>query len=177
MTKQLSSKIVYQNPWMTVREDQVEFTQGKQGIFGVVEKSDFVMIIPFADGHIYLVKQYRYPIQRDVWEFPAGMYEKDPMIDVMELAKRELAEETGLRAGEMKKIGFLYEADGYCTQGFHIFLATELVEGQQKLEDSEHGMTVGKFTIAELEKMISSGEIVDSPTVAGYGVLKAQGQI
>lgn len=145
MIKQLSTKTVYENKWMKVREDQVEFSNRSKGIYGVVEKPDFAMIIPFEKKGFHLVKQYRYPVQGSYWEFPQGSYEENPNVDPAELAKGELKEETGLEAGKIKKIGYLYEAYGFSNQGFHIFLAEDFQKGEQKLQDSEQGMETAFF--------------------------------
>jgi 8-oxo-dGTP pyrophosphatase MutT (NUDIX family) len=170
--KQLATKVVYQNKWMTVREDQVEFDNGSQGIYGVVEKPDFALIVPFDGEHFYLVEQYRYPVRKRFWEFPQGSYESDPDKDPIEVAKAELKEEAGVVAAKWERIGFLFEAYGYCNQGFHLFLATDLTEGEQQLESSEQGMRVKKCTVAEFEQMVLFGEITDAPTLSAYGMLK-----
>ena len=174
MIKQLSKKIVYENKWMKVREDEVEFSNGKKGIYGVVDKPDFAMVIPFENNGFYLVKQYRYPVEESYWEFPQGSYEEDGDIKPTDLAKNELREETGLSTNKMKEIGFLYEAYGFSNQGFHIFLATDLEQGNQELEDSEGGMEVKFFSLEEFEEIIIDGEITDAPTISAYGLMKAQ---
>jgi ADP-ribose pyrophosphatase len=174
MIKQKSSKIVYKNPWMSVREDEVEFANGTSGIYGVVEKPDFVLIIPYDGQHFYLVQQYRYPIQRNSWEFPQGSYENDPHADPLEVARGELKEETGLTAGSIEKIGYLYEANGYATQGVHIYLATELKEGTQDLESSEADMKVAKLSLQKFEEKVLNGEMTDGPTLSAYGLLKVK---
>lgn len=172
MIKQLSTQTVYQNNWMKVREDQVEFENGQTGIFGVVEKADFAMIVPFENGGFHLVKQYRYSVAGEFWEFPQGSYEDKPEVEALELAKGELKEETGLTAGKLEKIGFLYEAYGYCNQGFHIFLAQDLVQGQQHLQSTEQDLKTRFFTLTQFEEMIMSGEIKDAPTLSAFAVLK-----
>lgn len=174
MIKQLSTKTVYENKWMKVREDDVEFPNGKKGIFGVVEKPDFAMVIPFNGSGFHLVKQYRYSVGKSFWEFPQGSYEHSRAVNPAELAKGELREETGLEATKIKKIGYLYEAYGYCNQGFHIFLAEDFRKGEQNLEDSEQGMETAFFSISQFEEMISKGEITDAPSISAYGLLKAQ---
>ncbi len=174
MIKQLSSKTVYENPWMKVLEDQVEFPNKHQGIYGVVDKSDFALIIPFDGKHFYLVKQYRYPIQEDSIEFPQGKHENDPQADPTELAKAELKEETGLEAGQIKEIGFFHEAPGYSNQGFHLFLAEELTQSERKLDVTEAGLEVLKITVQEFEEMVRQGNVTDAPTISAYGLLKIQ---
>lgn len=172
MTKKLSSKVVYQNKWMTVREDQVEFPQGAKGIYGVVEKPHFALIVPLYPDGVQLVRQFRYPVNETLWELPQGAYEEGPDIDPAELARKELEEETGLRAGQMEKIGFLYEAYGYSNQGFYVFAARDLQPGTAQREASEAGMTTKKISFEEFAQLIKQGEIKDAPSVAAYGLLK-----
>ncbi|HEX7017769.1 MAG TPA: NUDIX hydrolase [Patescibacteria group bacterium] len=172
MIKKLSSKIVYQNPWMTVREDDVEFANGHQGIFGVVDKTDFALIIPFDGEKFHLVKQYRYATQQDSIEFPQGKHEAGSKISPVDLANAELKEETGLVAGKVEEIGFLHEAAGYSNQGFHIYLATELVQEESKLEVTEADLEHLTMTVEELETAMRRGKITDAPTVAAYGLLQ-----
>ncbi|WP_327692689.1 NUDIX hydrolase [Streptomyces sp. NBC_00459] len=121
-----SSTVVHTNRWMTVREDKTLRHDGAQGIYGLVEKPDFALVIPYADGGFHLVEQYRYAVKGRYWEFPQGSWEDKPDADPIALARGELAEETGLTAGTMKPLGHLFEAYGYCNQGFHILLATDL---------------------------------------------------
>lgn len=172
MIKQLSTKEVYKNNWMTVTEDQVQFPNGYTGIFGVVKKDDFALIIPFDGENFYLVKQYRYPISTYSWEFPQGKHEDTLSVKPLDLAKNELKEETGLSSENISEIGYLHEAPGYSNQGFHIFLAQELQAGEQQLEKTEVGLTVKKVTLVEFEEMVTKGEITDAPTLSAYGLLK-----
>ncbi len=171
----MNSKNVYTTKWMNIRADDVEFPDGTQGVYSVVDKPDFALIIPFQDGKVTLVKQYRYAVEGSYWEFPQGNYEDKPTLDALQLAKDELREETGLRADSMQEIGYLYEAYGFSSQGFHIFLATKLTEGEQELQVSEQGMEVGTFSLEEFEQMVESGEIRDAPSVSAYGIAKMKG--
>src|SRR3989344_8234639 len=166
MIKKLASRVVYENKFIKVREDETELRDGSKGIYGVVEKADFALIIPFTGTHFFLVHQYRYPVEDSFWEFPQGSHEENPSIQPVDLARQELQEETGLTAKKMEKIGYLYEAYGMSNQGFHIFLAQELEQGKQQLEVSEEGMRVEKFSVNDFEKMVQQGEIKDSPTVS-----------
>ena len=171
MILRLASKTVYANRWMTVREDRVRFQNGTEGIYGVVEKPDFALIIPFENDGFHLVRQFRYPIGKESWEFPQGSIESNE-IDPLTAAHRELEEETGLIATEMTALGFLYEANGYCTQGFHILLADSLTKGSGKvnLEDSESGMICQWFSLSDFESMLDRAEIRDAPTVAAFSL-------
>jgi ADP-ribose pyrophosphatase len=173
MISKINSKVVYQNKWMTVREDQVKFPNGHEGIYGVVEKPHFALIIPFDGQSFYLVQQYRYPVEKLSWEFPQGSLEQQPDVSPEDVARQELAEETGLQAGRMVKVGFFYEAIGYSTQGFHLFLAQDLVAGKAQREETEQGMTMEHISIEKFERMIVEGEVTDAPSISAYGLLKA----
>ena len=98
----IGMRIVYENRWMRVREDEIRRRDGSSGIYGVVEKPDFVVIVPLEDdGRLHLVQQFRYPVQGRYWEFPQGSWEQAPGADPMEVARGELREETGLDAARM----------------------------------------------------------------------------
>ena len=164
--ERVSSRVVYRNPWMVVREDEVRRSDGSSGIFGVVEKPDFALVLPRWGEGFWMVEQYRYPAGRRAWEFPQGSWGRAGGGDQVALARQELAEETGLRAGSMTHLGHLYEAYGYSTQGFDVFLATDLAEGDPDREPTEQDMIHRAVTDAEITEMILSGQIVDAPSLA-----------
>jgi 8-oxo-dGTP pyrophosphatase MutT (NUDIX family) len=168
--RQLSSKIVYQNAWMKVREDVVERLDGSTGIYGVVVKPDFALVVPRGDGGFWMVDQFRYPIQRRSLEFPMGSWPGEPAGDQEALARAELAEETGLRADEMRRLGYLTQANGYASQGCDVFLATGLREGERALEATELDLEHRFVTDAELDGLIGSGAVVDSCTLAALAL-------
>ena len=92
-----STRLVYDNRWMRVHEDTIRRRDGSTGIYGVVEKPDFVVIVPIEDdGRVHLVEQYRYPVKGRYWELPQGSWEQETGADPMEMARGELREETGL---------------------------------------------------------------------------------
>ncbi len=171
----LSTRIAYQNRWTRVREDQILNPDGSPGLYGVVERADFVVIVPLDHGRLTLVDQFRYPVGARVWEFPMGMWEQAPGIDPPVLAAGELKEETGLIAGQMHYAGAVFQGPGYCTQQGHIFLATDLVQGDPDREPSEHDMICRSFSIAELEALIRDGMVRESMTLAAFGLLRLQG--
>ncbi|WP_244610565.1 NUDIX domain-containing protein [Microvirga pakistanensis] len=168
----VGSRIVYENKWMTVREDQIRRRDGSLGIYGVVDKPDFVIIVPVEDGIVHLVQQYRYPIGRRQWEFPQGSWEGQPGADPRSLARGELEEETGLLAGDIQEVGQLYPLYGTVTQSYRIFLATDLKPGRRRLEQEEQDLVTGAFPLAEVETMILNGTIQDAGTVASFGILR-----
>jgi 8-oxo-dGTP pyrophosphatase MutT (NUDIX family) len=168
----VSSRIVYENKWMKIREDQIRRKDGSNGIYGVVDKSDFVIIVPIQDGVVHLVQQYRYPIGRRQWEFPQGSWEAEPDADPLALARGELQEETGLLAGNIREVGQLYPLYGTVSQSYRIFLATDLKPGCRNPEPEEQDLVTRGFPLAELETMILNGTIQDAGTVASFGMLR-----
>ena len=125
----LASRQVYANSWMTVREDTVQRADGSRGIYGVIDKPTYALVIPRDGDRLHLVEQFRYPVGRRRWEFPAGTAPDRADVDPAELAARELQEETGLVAGRMERIGYLEVAPGMSSQDGYVFLASELTGG------------------------------------------------
>jgi len=172
----LGSRVVYENRWMRVREHAIRRRDGSSGIYGVVEKPDFVVIVPVEDDdRLHLVQQFRYPVHGRYWELPQGSWEHAPGADPMAVAQGELREETGLAAARMTYAGHLFEAYGYSNQGYHIFLATGLRRGAGSLEREEQDLVTQVFPISEVERMIRNGEIKDSTTIAALSLLRLKG--
>ena len=171
----LSSRIAYENRWTRLREDRIRHADGSDGLYGVVERSDFAVIAPWQDGRLTLVEQYRYPVSGRVWEFPMGMWEQAPGIDPVVLAAGELREETGLIAKRMIHAGEIFQGPGYCNQRGHIFLATDLTQGEPDREATEQDMVCRSFALAEFEAMIRDGTLRDAMTIAGFGLLRVKG--
>ncbi|WP_439597596.1 NUDIX domain-containing protein [Falsiroseomonas sp.] len=173
----LASREVYRNAWMTVREDQVRRRDGSTGIYGVVEKVDFVTVVPVhADGSIQLVQQFRYPVGARHWEFVQGMW-GPPGTDPIEAARHELLEETGLAAAGWTHAGFLNLAQGTMRQGYDIFLATGLTQGAAMPEVEEQDLITRAVPLAEFEAMLRDGTILDATTMATFGLLRLKGLI
>jgi len=172
MIAHLSSRYVYENRWMKVREDQVRFPDGSDGIYGVVEKVDFVIVIPrHADGRFEMVEQYRYPVGGRFWEFPQGAWETRPEVDLITVAHGELEEETGLKAESMTELGHLHQASGYSVQQYRAYLATGLSQGKMDRDHEEQDMITGRYTFEEIKGMIKAGQIMDQTTVSAIGLL------
>ncbi len=175
--KQLSSKVVYQNKWMTVREDQIRRPSGNTGIYGVVDKPDFSVIAAIESNYIHLVQQYRYPVEARFWEMPQGAWENQPDADPLDVAIGELQEETGLIAKNMLHVAHQYLAYGFCSQAYNIYLATELERSTNQLDPEEEDLITKRFTLAEFEKMIVNGDIKDATTINAYGLIKLKGML
>ncbi|MGD0940041.1 MAG: NUDIX hydrolase [Terracidiphilus sp.] len=165
----LSSREVYRNHWMRVREDEILRSNGRQGIYGVVEKDDAAIIVPIDGDRIWLVEQFRYTIQERAFELPQGGWEME-IEDPETLARGELKEETGLEATEMIRLGALWISYGFARQKQHVFLATGLTESARLPDAEEHDMTVRSFSIAEFEEMMLSGTIRDNCTLSAWGL-------
>ncbi|SDF95750.1 NUDIX domain-containing protein [Blastococcus aurantiacus] len=166
-----SSREVYRNDWIRVREDAFELDDGSTGIYGVVEKADFALVLPEQDGGFWLVEQYRYPLGRRSWEFPQGTWPAGTAGSPEELARAELAEETGLRAGRWEHLGRLDLASGLLTQRFDVWRATDLTPGPTAREATEADMRQAFVPEAELRRRMRDGGITDSPSLAAYALL------
>jgi 8-oxo-dGTP pyrophosphatase MutT (NUDIX family) len=171
---QISSRLVYENRWLRLREDKVRRLDGSEGIYSVLERAEFAVICPVQDGEIYLVEQFRYPIGRRVWEFPMGTWEWQEVAPTV-LAAAELKEETGLIAGKLVEIGSIVQAAGYSNQEGRVFFATELTAGDSEREQEEQDMVLGRFKIAEVERMIRDGVIQDAITIAAFAQARLLG--
>ena len=170
----VGSTVIYQNRWLTLREDAIVRADGSRGLYSVVEKSDFAVIAAVSDGELHLVEQYRYPVQGRYWELPQGSWEGES-IDPLDLARAELREETGLTAASMQHVGRLYLAYGYSTQAYDVFLATDLSAGETALDAEEIGLISRPFKLEQVEAMILDGTIRDATTVAVLGLLRLKG--
>jgi len=172
----LHSRTVYENRWTKVREDAIRRKDGSESIYGVVEKAEFVVVVPIEpDGSVHLVEQYRYPLGGRYWELPQGAWEGERGIDPLAVARGELREETGLVAGRMTHAGHLFAAPGYATNGFDVYLAQDLSRTEMDLEPEEQGLITRLFPAHVFLEMLRSGEIKDSATLAAIGLLLLKG--
>lgn len=173
--KTISTREVYRNRWTSVREDVIEREDGQRGIYGVVDKDPAAIIIPLehtAEGeYVWLVRQFRYTVQRTYLELPQGGWEESH-VDAEELARGELREETGLTAGRMTRLGNLWIGYGVMNQLHSIFLAEDLVPGPTERDPEEQDMTVHRVTVREFESMLLDGRIMDNCTAAAWGLYR-----
>jgi 8-oxo-dGTP pyrophosphatase MutT (NUDIX family) len=165
------SREVYTNSWMRVREDSIVRPDGSAGIYGVIDKPDYALVIALDGNLLHLVEQFRYPLGLRRWEFPQGTAPDRVDADPLALARRELREETGLRAASMTRIGQLDVAPGMSSQRGQVFLATGLTEGVPERELEEQDMRSDWFGRSKFESMIRNGEITDAQTIAAYALL------
>lgn len=175
--KTLTSTEIYSNKWMRLREDKILRADGNEGIYSVVEKADFVVIIPREQDSLYVVEQFRYPLMQRTIELPQGAWECSPNEDPRSVAAGELREETGLVAAKMQWVGYQKLAQGYSSQGYHIFLAEELTHHSQQLDAEEVGLTARKIAISEYERLIRDGLITDATSVTAWLLAKLKGML
>ncbi|HEY2765865.1 MAG TPA: NUDIX hydrolase [Pseudonocardiaceae bacterium] len=174
--ERVSSRAVYSNQWMELREDVIRRPDGSQGIYSYVEKPDFALIIPIECDGFHLVEQYRYPVGHRSWEFPQGTMPNRKDEDPLELARKELAEETGFRAERFHRLGRLCTAVGMTSQAFTIFVADQLHGGRHSRGHEEQDMRQKWFPRSEFEDMIREGIVTDDSTIAAYMLYLLSGE-
>jgi 8-oxo-dGTP pyrophosphatase MutT (NUDIX family) len=167
----VASREVYRNNWLTLREDDIRRPDGSSGIYAVIDKPTYALVIPRDGDRFHLVEQFRYPLGMRRWEFPQGTAPDQEHLDPTALAARELREETGLRAGAMELLGTLDVAPGMSSQRGWVFLATDITEGEHDREHEEQDMHSAWFTRAQLERMMRDGDITDAQSVAAWTLL------
>ncbi len=156
----LSTRIVYENAWIRVREDQVIQPDGAPGIYGVVEFHGCVGVLPIdADGNVHLVGQYRYPLQQYSWEIPEGGCH--PGEAPLEAAQRELREELGLVADKLELLGTSHLSNSVSDETAYYYLATHLTQREATPEGSEQ-LEHRVVPFAEALRMVLQSEITDS---------------
>jgi ADP-ribose pyrophosphatase len=165
----LSSREIYRNKWLRLREDEILRSNGQKGIYGVIEKDPCAVILPIENGRVWLVEQYRYTIGERALELPQGGWEME-VEHPEELARGELREELGLEAQEMTLLGTLWIAYGFARQKQYVFLATGLSEAEKDPDPEEHDLVMRTASIEEFEKMMLDGRIRDVCTVSAWGM-------
>lgn len=166
-----STREIYANPWMTLREDTFRRPDGTDGLYGVVDKPDYALVVALDGDQLALVEQYRYPLGLRRWEFPQGTAPDRATMPPEALAARELSEETGLRAGRLTYLGLLDVAAGLSSQRGRVYLAEDLTAGEPEREETEADMRLAWVTRAEFERRVRAGEITDAQSIAAYALL------
>lgn len=162
----LNSSVRYENPWLSIRHEEVITPAGTPGIYGVVSfKNKAVGVIPLdAEGNTYLVGQYRYALNEYTWEIPEG---GSPLgTDPLESARRELKEETGLEAQTWTKIARIHTSNSATDEEGFLYIAEDLVQGEHAPEETED-LRIWKLPLAEAVAMVMRSQITDSLSVSG----------
>lgn len=161
--KTASSRPIYENRWMKVREDIAELPDGQTTIYGVVQCAECVGILPFVDeDHVVLVGQYRYVARAFYWEIPTGG--QHPGESLEEAAQRELAEEAGFEAGRLIKLCDFHTSKSILHEVAHLYIARDLRPASRPADHTEFiERRIAPFD--EVLGMVERGEIKDSMTV------------
>lgn len=164
--KRLSKEVVYDNPWIQVSHEEVIRPNGSEGIYGIVHFKNRALGVVALDenDNVILVKQSRYACDSYTLEIPegGGPFDETPLAT----AKRELEEETGLCAHHWEQVLTLHTSNSVTDEMAYIYLATDLYQGKQALDETED-IEVMRMPLTEVLALIDSGEITDSLTVAG----------
>lgn len=163
--KTIATETIYQGKIISVRRDQVLLPNGKPGYREVVGLADAVAIVAVTEKlEVIMVKQYRYPVARELLEIPAGKMEADE--HPLDCAKRELEEETGYRALNWRQLGAFLTSPGFCTEIITFFMASGLTLHQTKLDPDEF-VKISKVPLQDALELIHGGHILDAKTIIG----------
>ena len=162
--EKLGSESIYKGKVFDIRVDEIRDGDVEYKREIVVHKGSAVVIPVFEDGTVALVRQYRHAAGKHLLEICAGTLNEGE--DPKEGAIRELEEEIGVRAGKIEKLTEFYVSPGFLTEKMHVYLASELTEVGQKLEDDEI-LTIERHSFPALLEMIRNGEIEDAKTMVG----------
>lgn len=162
----IKKKVIFSKGPIRLVDCVIHTPEGKILSRQILEHPGCVVIVPRTKaGKYILVRQYRFPLGKHLWEFPAGG--REPNESFAAAAGRELMEEIGMKPGRLKKLLEFYPTPGVSGEKMHLYLAWDLLpKVAEKDEDEE--FEVGQFTLAELGRMIATGQIVDGKTVIGY---------
>ena len=168
--KQIETQTLYRGLIVNVRRDVAELQNGGRVPREVVEHPGGVGIIPVTrDNKVLMVRQYRYPMEEELLEIPAGKLDEGE--DPYDCAVRELSEETGCTAGQLIDFGAIYPSPGFCRETLYLYLALDLQYGEMHLDEGEL-LSVEAVDIDELINRIMSNALPDAKSI--IGILKAK---
>jgi ADP-ribose pyrophosphatase len=161
----LSSRRIHDGRICNLREDTTELANGSTAVREIVEHAPVVAIVPIdANGEVVLVRQYRLAAEEALLEVPAGLVDEGG--DLEAAAQRELREETGYRAAELRRLGGFFVSPGFCTEFVHVYVAFGLTESPLD-GDEDEDIAVERMPLAEAVRLVEMGEIKDAKSVAG----------
>ncbi len=167
--KTVSSEEIFDGVIVKLRVDKVKMPKGNLAVREIVEHPGGVGIVAVTDNdEIIMVKQFRKPVEKPIYEIPAGKLDKGE--EHRKCGIRELEEETGFKAKNFDYLGFMYPSPGFCAEVTHVYLATGLTKGEVHLDPDEY-LDVEFIPIERVKEMIMNNEINDAKTI--FGVFKA----
>ena len=170
----LERQVIYQGRIITVTQDTVRLENGKNAKREVVHHHGGAAIVPVGEhGEVYMVRQFRYPMGRELLEIPAGKMDRGPE-NAEEAGRRELSEETGLTAGQMISMGEIWPSPGFMDERLYLYCAKELAQGACH-PDADEFVEIVRMPFEELCQRVASGEIHDAKTVAAVGKMLIMG--
>jgi ADP-ribose pyrophosphatase len=167
--KIIKDEVVYAGRVVTAHRIMLQMDNGKVIPRDFLEMAQAVVVIPVLDdGTIVLIRNQRYAVREEMYEFCAGRLDS-PDEEPASAAARELLEETGCKAVHMEKLGSFHTMPGCCNEYMHAFLATGISEGRQELEEYER-IEVEKVSLERLKELILSGQLHDGKSIAAFGL-------
>lgn len=162
--KTLSTREVYRNSWMRLREDIAEMPNGRTTIYGVCEFGQCVGVLPFVDDHhVILVRQYRYPARENHrWEMPTGGLRPGETLE--QAAQRELMEEAGYRANDLQWVSSYHTSKSVCEETAHLYIGRDLVQAAAPSDDTEF-FERATLPFSQVLQLVIDSEIRDGMTV------------
>ena len=162
--KTLKSEVVFKGKIIEVRTDRVILPNGREGYREIVYHRGAVAAVPYKDGKVYLVRQFRYAAKEHLLEVPAGKLDADGE-DPEWRIKKELREEIGMNPRKLVYMGYIYTSPGFATEKIHLYFATDLEEMREEADEDEF-LEIVEMDLKEAYEMCLDGRITDAKTVA-----------
>jgi ADP-ribose pyrophosphatase len=166
----LEREIIYTGKIISLHRDKVVLDNGNTTYREVVTHPGATCVLPLAAGRITLVQQYRKPVEQGLWEIPAGKLEEGE--DPLESAHRELVEETGLEAQQMRFLGKFFTSPGFSSELMYAYIATDLSQVKANPDEDEI-LKIKSFALNEIDKMIRDEIILDGKTLLTFYLARA----